>query len=266
MNPKMKYIATLLLIALSFAPILAAEENSREDLEKGWADFSGAMAVPRKVEQNPPNLRLVGLAKKEVKLDIVNNIDLKDITLVELATLINSKIPTTSKWRVVVSDNAKQLQTSGTLSKDLISSLSPMLRHQDNFYCRITDGVIEFKKGESASNIIPLEESSLFKNKDSVNAEVTTVTQTIEKFNAKFNMKIADVMALDLIKIFEVRVVKVDISEVKEVIKKRDIKVTMKAERWIDIITNIADQIGADILISPGKIKLVPHREITQKN
>ena len=100
---------------------------------------------------------------------------------------------------------------------------------------------------------------------DNPDVEIKTVTKTIEKINAKADFTIIDAHASDLLKLVSARTIEVDISEVANVIKKRDLRVTLKSIRWIDIITNIADQIHADILIGPENIKLVPRKDLIPK-
>src|SRR5688572_20649772 len=94
-----------------------------------------------------------------------------------------------------------------------------------------------------------------------VKTEVKNVTQTFAKIYSACDYDIKDAMALDLLKFASQQQIPIDISEVEGILEAKRIRLTIKAERWIDIITHTADQIGASVLIGNGTIKLVANKE-----
>ena len=116
--------------------------RSREDLASGSMSYSADLYTG--------NANLIDLVKKEVKLEIgKDNNKVNDIALMDLATLLNSKIRTTKNWKIIVNDKAMQLRVSGDLNTDLIKTLDSLMSHQKIFHCRFSDGVIELRKGGS---------------------------------------------------------------------------------------------------------------------
>ena len=125
---------------------------SREELARGetkiW--FVPQSPVNQKGKTLPfngytsGNTRLTRLVKREVKLEINNgDVKIRDMTLQDLAELLNSKIISTKNWRITVNDDVKDFRVSGDLNADLMITLSAMMRQGANFRCKITDGVIE---------------------------------------------------------------------------------------------------------------------------
>lgn len=95
--------------------------------------------------------------------------------------------------------------------------------------------------------------------KEQADEKATSVTQTIKKLNSECDFNIVEAGASDiLVFISKQNNIKVDSSEVEGLLEEPHITVTMHAKTWIGIISNIADQIDANILIGEGLIKLVP--------
>ena len=92
-------------------------------------------------------------------------------------------------------------------------------------------------------------------------AEEKSVTRTFEIINSECDFDITDAMALDLLKFVSKQKIPVDTSEVEGVLEARRIRLTIKAKRWIDIISHTADQIGASVVINRDSIKLVANNE-----
>jgi len=206
------------------------------------------------------NSRLIAILQK-VELENVDKIVVNEKALTEVADMINEKLPATSKWKLKVSDDAKKLRASGVIDKNLVQSLTRLM-HRENFYCRVTDGTVEFKKGVNELNLVPLEKLAIASvAEEPVKPEVKNVTQTFAKINAACDYDIKDAPALDLLKFVSQQQIPIDISEVEGILEAKRIRLTIKAERWIDIITHTADQIGASVLIGNGTIKLVANKE-----
>jgi hypothetical protein len=98
-----------------------------------------------------------------------------------------------------------------------------------------------------------------------IKAEALNITQTYAKINAECDYNIVDAMAIDLLKFVSIQQIPIDVSEVEGILKAKNITLTFKAKKWIDIITQTADQIGASVLIGNGTIKLIAKKDAEVK-
>jgi hypothetical protein len=81
-----------------------------------------------------------------VKLTAVDHAAINQITLLELASRLNSAVTEPKKWRFTVEDKIKQLRVSGALDEDLLKCLGYFM-DSAAFHCRVTEGEVKFVSG-----------------------------------------------------------------------------------------------------------------------
>jgi hypothetical protein len=106
--------------------------------------------------------------------------DVRDVELKDVVKIINSHIPANSKWAVKVDKKVTQFRVSGVINKDLLRSLVSLMQN-NNVYCRVTDGMVEFrdaskllqpsKKDEQAGNKVSLHSPAWIKPERGANTE-----------------------------------------------------------------------------------------------
>lgn len=132
---------------------------SKEDvIAMGELELNGGPVKRSDVDKNRNAIFYSGNAcwldfVRNIKFSVADPIELKNVTLIDLASTMNKRIHEESGWKIAVSENAKDIRVSGILDKDIILSLTRLM-HQESFYCRIHNGIIEFKKG-ARSPVVP---------------------------------------------------------------------------------------------------------------
>ena len=93
------------------------------------------------------NASLLALLKR-VKLNNANGTALDNSTMEDAVVELNGAIPEDSNWKIIVADNAAKLRISGEIANELVPALASLMKKNRNFHCVITDGIVEFRKGD----------------------------------------------------------------------------------------------------------------------